>query len=216
MSGQIWPGEFIRLDDVAKDLGVSVTPVREALLTLRGEDMVQLEPRRGYVVSPLSRQDIKDLFRLQGDIAGELATRAASRVTPAQLDELRAVQVEIADAVRTSHAEDIERLEHEFHRLVNRIAEARKLAWFLHTATRYTPARFYSADPAWRANMLVNHEALLQAFADRDVATAREAMVRHFTDGAERLIDHLDGIGLWSAGGSSREAGDDSPSAATA
>nr|MDT0663888.1 GntR family transcriptional regulator [Micromonospora sp. DSM 115978] len=60
MSGQVWPGEFIRLDDVAKDLGVSVTTVREALLTLRGEDMVELEPRRGYVVAPLSRQDIKD------------------------------------------------------------------------------------------------------------------------------------------------------------
>ncbi|WP_242424773.1 GntR family transcriptional regulator, partial [Frankia sp. EI5c] len=72
MSGHIWPGEYIRLDEVARELGVSVTPVREALVRLRSEDMVELEPRRGYVVAPLSQQDIRDLFSLQGDIAGEL------------------------------------------------------------------------------------------------------------------------------------------------
>ena len=50
MSGTLRPGTFIRLDDTAAQLGVSITPVREALLTLRGEGMVQLEPHRGHVV----------------------------------------------------------------------------------------------------------------------------------------------------------------------
>ena len=47
MSGQLRPGEFIRLDSVAQQLGTSVTPVREALVLLRGEGMVRLIPRRG-------------------------------------------------------------------------------------------------------------------------------------------------------------------------
>ena len=83
MSGRMRPGERVRLEEMAEQLGVSITPVREALLTLRGEDMVELEPRRGYVVAPLSKQDILDVFTLQGDIAGELAARAASRLTGA-------------------------------------------------------------------------------------------------------------------------------------
>jgi len=49
MSGDLRPGARIRLEEVAAQLGVSITPVREALLTLRGEDMVELQPRRGYV-----------------------------------------------------------------------------------------------------------------------------------------------------------------------
>ncbi len=67
MSGGVRPGDFVRLDETAAELGVSVTPVREALLTLRGEGLVELVPHRGYVVSPLDRSDIDDIFWLQAD-----------------------------------------------------------------------------------------------------------------------------------------------------
>jgi DNA-binding GntR family transcriptional regulator len=64
MTGTLRPGTFIRLDETAAALGVSITPVREALRTLRGEGMVQLEPHRGHVVVPLTRGDIEDIFWL--------------------------------------------------------------------------------------------------------------------------------------------------------
>src|ERR1700740_361417 len=64
MSGKLHPGTYIRLDETAAELGVSITPVREALLKLRGEGMVQLEPHRGHVVVPLTRQRIQDIFWL--------------------------------------------------------------------------------------------------------------------------------------------------------
>jgi DNA-binding GntR family transcriptional regulator len=198
MSGELRPGDRIRLEEVAAQLGVSITPVREALLHLRGEDMVELEPRKGYVVAPLSKQDILDVFQLQGDIAGELASRVAGRITDGQLDELSLVDKALARATKARRAAEIEKLEFDFHRKVNRLAEARKLSWFLHTATRYTPARFYSSDPGWRAAMRSDHEALLAAFAARDPQAARAAMIRHFTDGADRLVKHLDDLGIWS------------------
>lgn len=196
MSGRLRPGERVRLEEVADQLGVSITPVREALLTLRGEDMVELEPRRGYVVAPLSKQDIVDVFTLQGDIAGELAARATARLTPAHLAELSTVHTRLAKARRPA---DIEALEFEFHRTVNRLAGARKLSWLLHAATRYTPARFLSSDPGWRATMRTDHEALLAAFAAGDPAAARAVMNRHFSDGADRLVKHLDDLGIWPA-----------------
>ncbi|MFZ0831898.1 MAG: GntR family transcriptional regulator, partial [Mycobacterium sp.] len=62
MGGSLRPGTFIRLDETAGQLGVSITPVREALRTLRGEGMVVLEPHRGHVVAPLSRRDVEDIF----------------------------------------------------------------------------------------------------------------------------------------------------------
>jgi DNA-binding GntR family transcriptional regulator len=197
MSGQLRPGERIRLEDVAEESGLSITPVREALLILRGEDMVELQPRRGYVVAPLSRQDIIDVFGLQGDIAGELAARVAAGITEDQLVDLQRLQDQLVRAVRGRRVTRIEQLEYEFHRAINRIAAARKLSWFLRTATRYTPTRFYSADPSWRAGMNEDHTALLAAFAARDPATARSVMARHFTDGADRLVKHLDNLGLW-------------------
>ncbi|WP_328470466.1 GntR family transcriptional regulator [Actinoplanes sp. NBC_00393] len=197
MSGELRPGTRVRLEEVAAQLGVSITPVREALLTLRGEDMVELEPRKGYVVAPLSKQDVLDLFQLQGNIAGELAGRVAERITESQLAELTLTNQLLMRAVKARRTVDIEHLEFAFHRSINLSAQARKLSWFLHVATRYTPARFYAADPGWRDSVRDDHEALLTAFSTRDAAAARAVMTRHFTDGAQLLIKHLDDLGIW-------------------
>ncbi|MEU5909134.1 GntR family transcriptional regulator [Micromonospora sp. NPDC047527] len=198
MSGQLRPGERIRLEEVAQETGLSITPVREALLMLRAEDMVELQPRRGHVVAPLSRQDIIDVFSLQGHIAGELAARVAVSITTAQLDDLRQQHERLRRAAQARQVSRVEQLEFEFHRSINRLTDARKLSWLLRTATRYTPSRFYAADPEWRASMIADHEALLNALDAHDPVTVRPVMARHFTDGAERLVKHLDGLGLWS------------------
>lgn len=149
MSGGVRPGDFVRLDETAAELGVSVTPVREALLTLRGEGLVELVPHRGYVVAPLTRSDIDDVFWLQGRIAEKLAARAAETIGLDTITELDDINVRFSDAVQTGDGARIEALEFSFHRTLNRAAAARKLAWFLHNATRYTPAHFYSSDPEW-------------------------------------------------------------------
>jgi len=99
MSGALRPGTFIRLDETAAKLGVSATPVREALLKLRGEGMVQLEPHRGHVVLPLSRQDVDDIFWVQATIARELAASAAQRITDDEIDDLNREVFRIAVAL---------------------------------------------------------------------------------------------------------------------
>ena len=101
MSGTLLPGTFIRLDETAAQLGVSITPVREALRTLRGEGMVLLEPHRGHVVAPLSRRDVEDIFWLQSTIAKELAAAATERITDDEITELERLNDELAATVET-------------------------------------------------------------------------------------------------------------------
>ena len=95
MSGQVGHGEFLRLERIAADLGISVTPVREALLSLRGEGFVTLEPRRGFMPAPLTRQDVQDLFEAQAYFAGELAQPKAILLDP------RLIRRSVAAALRT-------------------------------------------------------------------------------------------------------------------
>lgn len=197
MSGGARPGEFIRLDETAAELGVSVTPVREALLTLRSEGLVELVPHRGYVVAALSRGDINDLFWLQGQIAEELAARATAAITPDALDELRAINTKLARAVEDSDTARIEDLEFSFHRVLNRLAGAAKLSWFLLNAIRYTPVHFYSADREWGDAAVASHERLIAAMAAGKVDEAGRESKAHFTDGAERLVTHLEEVGIW-------------------
>ena len=195
MSGALRPGQFVRLDAVAAELGVSVTPVREALLALRGEDMVELEPRRGFVVSPLSRRDVEDMFRLQADLAAQLVVRAAALITDDQLRHVAHIADELAAA--QGHQE-LSTLEYEFHRLINKAAASRKLARFLDIASRHVPARVYTSDPQWRTQVVADHSALLTALRARDPEAARAAVLRHIADGEQRLLRHLDAVGIWS------------------
>ncbi|MEW1932727.1 GntR family transcriptional regulator [Rhodococcus sp. NPDC079359] len=190
MSGEVSPGDFIRLDETAAELGVSVTPVREALLTLRGEGIVELVPHRGYKVSPLTPSDIVDIFWLQGHIAAELVRRAAPKITEAELDRLAELTAALSVAVENGRPEDVENCEFEFHRVLNRLAESAKLAWFLNNATRYTPTRLYATDRDWGRATVRNHEALIEALLRNDIDAACELMKQQFTDGAERLIAH--------------------------
>lgn len=190
MSGEVSSGDFIRLDETAAELGVSVTPVREALLTLRGEGIVELVPHRGYKVSPLTPNDIVDIFWLQGRIAVELVRRAAPKITEAELDRLAELTAALSTAVENGKPEDVENCEFEFHRVLNRLAESAKLAWFLNSATRYTPTRLYATDREWGRAAVRNHEELIEALVRNDIDAACELMKQQFTDGAERLIAH--------------------------
>jgi DNA-binding GntR family transcriptional regulator len=197
MSGDLRPGEFIRLETVAQRLGTSVTPVREALLLLRGEDMVRLLPRRGFVVSPLTRVDVEDLFDVQARLAGELAARAVDRVTDDELAGINAVNEQLLAALDAESADRIEALEYQFHRALNMAAHSRKLAYVLRSASQYLPRHFYSGNERWRHAVRRDHERILVAARDRDANAARAAIEAHVLDGKERLLGHLDDSGFW-------------------
>lgn len=197
MSGTLRPGTFVRLDETAAQLGVSITPVREALRTLRGEGLVQLEPHRGHVVAPFTRDDIADIFWLQGAIAAELASTAAQRADDSDIDGLERLTDALESAVGSAEVEAIALAEFNFHRAFNRTTNRMKLAWFLLNAARYLPPHIYASDPQWGVEAVANHRQLVAAMRRRDVDEVVRLTRSQFDDGARRLTSLLDDLGLW-------------------
>lgn len=192
LTGQLRAGEFVRVERIAEELGMSVTPVREGLVALRGEGLLTLEPRRGFTVAPLSEQDLLDLFWVQAQIAGELAARATPLLTDEQIDQLDALQAELVDALGRDDLTAVERLNHEFHRTINRAAATTKLTWFLRTATRYVPLRYYHRVGGWPDATQHDHFAVLNALRARDPEAARSAMRDHVNHAGRLLAAHAD------------------------
>ena len=197
MSGALLPGSFIRLDDTAAELDVSITPVREALRTLRGEGMVQLEPNRGHMVAAFTRGDIEDIFWMQATIAEQIARSVAERVTDDQIDELELLAAEVAEKIHRGDSAAVVHAEFAFHRAFNRISGRTKLAWFLLHAARYLPPHIYAGDPQLGQYAVDNRRHLIAARRRRDVETAVRVTSDQFTDGARRLTARLDELGLW-------------------
>jgi DNA-binding GntR family transcriptional regulator len=184
-------GEYLRLDQLAADLGISVTPVREALLNLRAEGLLVQHPRRGFMVLEVTARDLDDVARVQAFIGGELAARAAEHMTAEQLDALRGIQHELEQAYQQTDLERTVRLNHEFHRTINVAADSPKLTQFMSGITRYAPESVFPTLDGWSEQSIKDHRAVIAAFERRDPEAARSAMAEHFTVGVGPLTDHL-------------------------
>jgi DNA-binding GntR family transcriptional regulator len=184
-------GSYIRLDQLAAELGISVTPVREALFALRAEGLIAQLPRRGFVVLPVTGRDVTDVANVQAHVGGELAARAATNITDDQLLELKAIQAELEEAYAGDDHERTVRLNHEFHRAINVAADSPKLAQLMSQITRYAPESVFPAIGGWPVQSIKDHRRVLSALEKRDETLARAAMSEHLAAGAVPLIEHL-------------------------
>jgi DNA-binding GntR family transcriptional regulator len=191
MSGEVQGGEFLRVDRIAQDMQVSITPVREALASLRGEGFVAQEPHRGFVVRPLSVQDVEDLFQQQARIAGELAARAVRSVDGTVIAALSVLQDELEAAAAANKVDEVERLNFQFHRLINTASGSSKLLWVLSLLTRYAPRRFFANIPGWAQASVAEHRLIIDQLGRRDMDQVRLSMEAHIVHAGSLLAEHL-------------------------
>lgn len=184
-------GDYVRLEQLAAELGVSVTPVREALLELRAEGLLVQQPHRGFMVLPVTGRDIADVSGVQAHVGGELAARAATTITDDQLGQLKDIQSQLEDAYRQQDHDRAVRLNHEFHRAVNVAADSPKLAQLMGQITRYAPEAVFPTVHGWPHRSVEDHRRVIAALEERDADRARTAMAEHFIAGVAPLVEHL-------------------------
>ncbi len=184
-------GEYVRLDQLAAELGISVTPVREALFELRAEGLLAQQPHRGFVVLPVTGRDITDVSDVQAHIGGELAARAAKNITDDQVHELESIQTQLEAAYASDNHERAVRLNHDFHRAINVAADSPKLSQLMSQITRYAPESVFPVVAGWPKRSMKDHRRVVAALAKRDAEQARTAMSEHLSAGAGPMIDHL-------------------------
>ena len=197
MSGRVRSGEYLRMEPIADALGVSNTPVREGLLALCGEGFVEMVPRKGFVVSSVSEQDVRDVFWVQAKFAGELAARAAKNITRQQLLRLETIDAELGRAVQINDRQAITELGHDFHREINIAADSHRLTLLLGSAVKQLPNRFYASIEGKVAATRHDHPKLIDALRNHDDLEARALTEHHFLAGAVALSRALEDLGLW-------------------
>lgn len=208
ISGQLKSGEFLRIDAIASELGISTTPVREGLLLLQSESFVRLLPRRGFVVNSFCKEDIRDIFWAQAIVGAELAARATLKLTPEDFEKLAQLDAEHDEAFKADDDRHI-RLGYEFHRFINLAADSPRLAILLGTLTKQLPIRFYASIEGHASDTLQYHPLILNAMRIKDADAVRSLMFRHIMSGSDRLIESLERAGAFSDEASSVDAASD-------
>ncbi|PKW16515.1 GntR family transcriptional regulator [Saccharopolyspora spinosa] len=200
MARTVHPGDTLRLGQLAEQLGVSITPVREALLLLSQDGWVRHEPNRGFRVAPIRRKDVEDTYLMWSTAEGEIAARAATRATSRDVAYLREIDQRIRDA-DPSDGHLATELNSALHHYVSVIADAPKLDWFVQSASRLVPLQFpenFHVVPGWSEVNRTQHTALIDAIAEGDVEAARSGTAAHFQDTGNLLMQWLDSLEFWS------------------
>lgn len=195
LEGRFRLGEWLRQDEIAARFNVSRMPVREALVQLEAEGLVDLYRHRGAQVKPLSIKEIKELFSIRILLEGEAAFQGASKVSE---QDLALMQQLIADMRCATEVGEYLKLNERFHStlygatgshyLEKMIAEIRI------NVERYL--RIYMGLLEQVDLRHSEHEAILQACKQKDGELAREATKNHVQGTAQTLVRTLGRAGI--------------------
>lgn len=122
------PGAWIDEAALAGTLGISRTPLREALKVLAAEGLVRLEPRRGCFVNKLSERDLDEIFPLMALLEGRCAYEAALNATPADLEALEGLHADLARYAREGRIDAYYETNYQIHEAIQRLAGNRWLS----------------------------------------------------------------------------------------
>lgn len=196
-TGELHPGDVISENSTAADMGMSRTPVREAMLRLMHEGLLSVLPNRGFLVATFSVNDVEEMYTIREVLEGLACRLAALRATPAGVKKLEEI---LATAQRAAGGTDVERLrelDHEFHEELATQSRNRRLRALLANMRDADLLQRYGRHDATELGRyrvsLQEHRAVVETIGRRDPDGAERAMRAHCTSAARFIASYAFG-----------------------
>ena len=187
MERKLLPGEKIRQEKLAQDLGISRTPLVAALKYLEQEKLVESKPRRGFFVRLFKIQEMVSIFELREVLEGLAARRAASHITDDQINQLQQFFHQFKQAPEIKDYRSYSHEDRRFHNFVIQIGAKEFLRSILETYNIISFSyQVLSSEGLVRSpnETLTEHLAVIEAICDRDPESAEDLMRSHFKKSA--------------------------------
>jgi len=204
--GELEPGTQISELSIAAELGISRSPVRDALSQMVAEGMVERVPRFGTVIKKFSTKEVADLYDFRTALESYAAAQAALKISPEMLERLGNANqgmADIADELRKSGSgemspdmlSEISRLDMTFHLIILRATGNRMLLKSAHESRLMTRifgiSRIASFDQEYVNGVYQYHHDIYEAIRRGDPEAARAAMARHIGFGKEGALKFI-------------------------
>jgi DNA-binding GntR family transcriptional regulator len=193
LDGRLAPGERLKEEELARELGISRTPVREALLLLQAEGLVDAAPNRGATVRAHGPEDLDDLYQLRALLEGYAARRAASRISLEAIDQLRASCDRFEGLRSDTELRELVRENMFFHGTILEVAGSARLESMVRKVIElplvYRSYVWYSPDQ--KQISVHYHRQITTALAAGDAERAELVMKEHVFEARDLLVNHL-------------------------
>jgi DNA-binding GntR family transcriptional regulator len=191
--GQLRPGEVYNEMALAKDLGISRTPVREALLELSAQGLVTFLPRKGLIVKHFTRKDVEEIFELRRVIELAAVEKATGCEPPCDLSKLKRHLNDQRKAAVKKDFTGFMKADREFHAEFCRLSNNQRLVAILENVrdlVHFMGMQGLSAKG--RAEIVIKeHAKVLEAVSERDPANARKAMESHLNISEQAVVQYF-------------------------
>jgi DNA-binding GntR family transcriptional regulator len=196
LDGSLPASSWLREDDLARELRVSRTPVREALRRLSDEHLVVRSAHRGTIVAPMSLDDVLAVYAVRETLEGLAARMTAARQPAGVVEALISVQSQMTSAVEAENYAQARRLNLDFHRVLREGTGNPYLQRFLveveHAVRRFTGSTLEA--PGRAAAALLEHQGIIEAVASGDAEVAGQRAAEHMRRAREVRIQRISGL----------------------
>lgn len=192
IKGHYNPGESLVESKLAEELGVSRTPIREAIRLLELEGLVEATPNKGAVVLGVSHKDVEDIFAIRQLVEGLAGRWAAERMSMAEKKELQKIIDLMEFYVFKNNLDEFAELDYQFHHIIYEASGSKILNMTLTNLHQYVQlARLTSLKVPKRIEQtLIEHKHILDCFLKGDAQAAEEALSEHVRNAFCNLKEH--------------------------
>ena len=194
IKGDLKPGERLLEIQLADKLGVSRTPVREAIRKLELEGLVTMVPRRGTTVLGITKKHLKDVLEIRSaleELALELACR---RVTPEQYEELVRLEALLEEKQDSDNAFELSDIDEKFHEQIYQATNNPRLVQLLANLREqmYRYRLEYMKAKDKRPRLIQEHQQIIKALKNKDSKAGRKAIYDHIVNQANAILSTLE------------------------
>jgi DNA-binding GntR family transcriptional regulator len=190
-SGQLRPGERLRVDELTRELGMSPTPIREALRLLQADRLVDYRPHHGIVVAEVSVDATEEVYHLRAMLEPLAVRLAVPRLTDDEIGELERLHERHASAGSSRRGAAVAVPNWAWHWAIYEASGWPILNDLIRQLWEAFPWRTTWALPGRMSLSLEEHEAVMAAIREADAAVAAKRMQEHVTSGRETLLAHM-------------------------
>lgn len=194
LTGKLVPGERLMENQLAEKLGVSRTPVREALRMLELENLVELVPRKGAQVLDMSEKDIINILEVRSALEGLATSVACKKMTKEDLQQLKNMEVDFEKAVADNDVEHFVDIDEDFHDLIFAATENDKLINIFRNLRiqlyRYRMAQAKNNETSM-STIVAHHRSIIRAIENHDGeegASIAQGHIKYQTESILRFV----------------------------
>lgn len=193
LKGELKPGERLMEIALADKLGVSRTPIREAIRKLELEGLVVMAPRKGAKVASITERDLNDVLEVRKGMEVLAISLACKRITGEELEKLETIEQSFQKLIESGNLTELAEMDVKFHDTIYQATNNQRLVQLLNNLREqmYRYRMEYLKDIAVRRTLAEEHKTICQALRERDEQQAEQYVSIHIDNQQKAIIRSL-------------------------